>query len=324
MFQIEITVIFLCMLGAAFFSGMETGIISIHRIRLRYFVKQGLKPARILQWFLDNTDRLLGTTLVGTNICIVVISVVAAGITVRWIGPGGHAVSTAVMSVLVLIFCEFLPKAWFHSKPYERTKHFVGMLKVSEKVLMPISWLMLWLTHWIVPSAIGRLSGMDIFITRDELRILARESEQHGALSRKERVMIDGVFELSKKRAKDIMVPRSEMICLESDMTVRQFFELARKTKLTRMPVFDRASNCFTGIVNVFSVLAVGSSDMNKSIGSFVWAPLFISEDMAVDDIFPKLRRFRQPMSLVRNSNGEVVGLVTTEDILEEIVGKIA
>jgi putative hemolysin len=113
------------------------------------------------------------------------------------------------------------------------------------------------------------------------------------------------------------------MTIVHADTTVEEFFEIARASGYTRMPVFDREKQAFTGVVNVFYVLSRSSVDRKQTVGDMARPPLFIPETMAVDDILPRLRRFRQPLCLVRDERSEVTGLITTEDILEEIVGKL-
>ncbi len=137
MITLLLLLILVCMLGHAFFAGIETGVISIHRMRLRHFVRKGSMNARILESFVTNFDRLLGTTLVGTNICVVIISVVAASLAVQLNIPGGKAASSAVMTILIIVFAEYLPKAWFHSRPLERCERFATVLRFAEWILQP-------------------------------------------------------------------------------------------------------------------------------------------------------------------------------------------
>jgi CBS domain containing-hemolysin-like protein len=318
-----IMIIIACMAGSAFFSGMETGVISIHRMRLRHFVRRGSKGAELLQGYLDNSDRLLGTTLVGTNICVVVISVVSASMAVDLLGEWGGAASTVVMSVLVLVFSEYLPKAWFHSRPLERCRRFAGMLRIGELILKPLGVTIIWLTRWLVPGPSRPLSKPLPFVTREDLKVLAREGEKDGVLSREERDMIHRVFELSGKRAREIMVPLKNMTSVWADTTVDKFFETARTSGFTRMPVRAKDTGEFAGVINVFYVLSSPELDTSRKVADFVRPPLFVSENMPVDDILPRMRRSRQPMCFVSNDESEVVGLITTEDILEEIVGQL-
>jgi CBS domain containing-hemolysin-like protein len=315
--------ILVCLAGSAFYSGIETGIISIHRMRLEHRIRKGSLGAALLRPFLENSDRLLGTTLVGTNICVVIVSVIAASLAVRWMGEWGNALSTVVVSLVMLVLCEFLPKAWFHAKPLERSRRYVGVLKLSELVFRPIALAVVWLTRGLVPGPSRSFSAPAPFVTREDLKMLAKEGEEGGELSYRERVMIHRVFELSHKRARQIMTPRESMLFVEQTTTLREFFDQIRDSGFTRVPVYDPATDTFTGVINVFFVLSIPESQHDRAVAEFARPPLFIGANMPVDDILPRLRRFRQPMALVRDGEGKVLGLVTTEDILEEIVGNL-
>ena len=319
----QILVIVGCMLGEAFFSGMETGVISINRMRLRHLVRQGSRSGRILQEFVNNPDRLLGTTLVGTNLFLVIISVVAASFASAVLGAFGEATSSLAVTVLVLVFCEYLPKSWFQSRPLDRCRHYAGTLRLAAGVFAPISAVIIQLTRWLVPGRTAPLSARGPFVTREDLKHLTEESARHGVLSRHESDMIHRVFGLSGKPAKAIMIPLAEVVSVDSDSTIREFVDIARESNFTRHPVHDREKGVYTGIVNVFDALAMRATDIGQPVVSLARPPLFIDQEMPVDDIFPRLRRFRQPMCLVRNAAKEVVGMITTEDILEEIVGEL-
>lgn len=319
----ELLLILLCMVGGGFFAGIETGVISIHRMRLRHFIKKGAPGATLLQGFIENPDRLLGTTLVGTNICIVVISVLSASLAARLMGAGGEVVSSVFITLLVLIFCEYLPKAWFHSRPLDRCRRYAGLLRSAEVFFLPLSATIIWLTRWIVPGTTRPFGHPLPFVTREDLKVLAHEGEKDGVLSPRERFMIHRVFELSGKTAGQIMIPRDKMTYVETDTTIDEFYEVARQSNYTRMPVYDDNSDRFVGVVNVFYILANAPDDRSSTVAQFCRPPLFINESMPVDDIFPRLRRFRQPMCFVVDRDEKVAGLITTEDILEEIVGKL-
>jgi len=254
---------------------------------------------------------------------VVVVSVVSASIAVELIGAMGEAVSTAVMSVLVVIGCEYLPKAWFHARPLERSRRFVRLLRFWELVFRPLSFVVVGMTRWLVPGPSRPLSRLVPFVTRDDLKVLAHEGERDGVLSPKERRMIDRVIELSGKRADQVMVPRPDITFVETGTSIRNFFEIARNSGFTRMPVYDRAKDEFVGIINVFYVLSAQVMDLDQPADAFSRPAIFIPEDMPADDIFPRLRRFRLPMCLVVDPAHKVVGLLTTEDILREIVGAL-
>jgi len=223
----------------------------------------------------------------------------------------------------VLVFGEYLPKIWFHARPIERCTRFVQALQFSEIVFRPISRFVVWLTRGLVPGPSETFSEPVPFVTREDLKILAREGEKDGVLSPRERVMIHRVFELSGKTARQIMTPLARMTYVNKNLPISGFFTVARSSRLTRIPVYDPQEKQFVGIINVFHVLSSGVELRGKTVADFVRSPLFIPARMPVDDILPRLRRVRQPMCLVRNADNKVLGLVTTEDILEEIVGKL-
>ncbi len=319
-----ILLVLVCMLGEAFFSGMETGIISIHRMRLRHSSRQGDRNAQILETFVDDFDRLLGTTLVGTNICIVVTSVVCASLAVRLFGDGSETVSSPLVALLVLVCCEYLPKAWFHARPLERCSRFAPILRGAEIVFRPISYAIVGVARLLTPGASKSYSRTDAFVTREDLKLLARESEKTGALSKRERVMIHRVFELSNKQAREVMVPRDSIVAVPDDMPVEEFLTRARQTGFTRMPVTDSKTGRFIGVANVFFVLSSGNGFADKTVRNYMRPILYIRDSMPVDEILPRMRVARQPLCLVRDASEAVIGLITTEDILSEIVGKLA
>jgi putative hemolysin len=317
--------ILLGMIGSAFFSGMETGVISIHRMRLKHYVRQGSESARILQSLLDDPDRFIGAILVGNNLCLVLMSTLATGYFVSIFRHWGEAVSTGVMSALVLLFGEYIPKAWFHARPYYRCRRFARTFRTVERILRPAASLVLGLSRLLTPGRNIDLARRAPFVTRDDLKTLVHEGEQNGVLSQDERIMIHRVFELSHKRARDIMVPLPAVVTAPANMPIAAFLERARNSGYTRMPVVDPQSGEYVGIVNVFQVLAQDgrAAARDATVGSFARPPLRIPETMPVDDIFPRLRRGRQPLCLAVNADKKVTGLITTEDILEEIVGKL-
>lgn len=322
MISLLLLIILIFMIGNAFFAGMETGVISIHRLRLRHFVRQGSINAAVLEKFILNFDRLLGTTLVGTNICVVINSVAAANIAEKLALPGGKAISSVVMTILIVLFAEYIPKAWFRSRPLERCERFAGVLRVTEIIFMPFSYVIIGMARLISPGEKNTFAKPAPFVTREDLKTLAKEGEKDGVLSSKERDMIHKVIELSGRNAEDIMVPYNRMTMAYTDMKIPEFYALARKSGRTRMPVYNRKSEKFTGIVNVFHLLAAENDITGKTVADFMRPLQFIPAEMPVDDILPRMRRGRQPICLVKKDD-KVTGLITTEDILRVIVGKL-
>ena len=319
----QLTLILICMAANAFFAGIETGAISINRVRLRHHVEENEPWAVVMDAFLRNPDRLLATTLIGTNVSMIVASVEAASLGRSLLGLWGEAAFGAALTALVLVFSEYLPKAWFQSQPMERCRPFAGVLNFSEKALRPLATAITWLTNWIVAEPSGTESRRYPFITREELEVLAQEGEEHGVLSPKQRIMIHRVFQLAARTAAQVMVPKPKLAVARASDTVAEFIQAAGKSGFTRFPVFDDAQGKYVGIINLFDALSAPAAESGAKIVRFMRPPLFVRGSTALIEILPQLRLNRQPQCLVTDDRGEVVGLITSQTVVQEIVGKL-
>lgn len=318
----------LIMLGGlavtAFLEGMETGIISIHRMRLKHFVRKGDVLARKLQSYLDEPDRLLGTTLLGTSVCIVMISVCAENLASRMPADWWSYVFNFCSGMVVLIFAEYLPKAWFHAKPFVRSRRFVRLLQGAEWVLSPVIRLLTLLTQRVLPGR-DDVKALAPFVSREDLRMLMREGEEHGVLSTEERLRIQRVFDLRRRSVRDVMVPNAQMAVVGSDLSIAAFLDLERASLYTRMPVRNAQTGKLDAVINLFSAMSVpDESCATKTVAEVARKAMTVAETLPLDDVYVLMRRQRQPMALVINDRQDVVGLVTDEDVLEEIVGKLS
>lgn len=319
--SVQIIGILLCILGAAFYSGIETGVVSIRRLRLRHMVKIGDKKARILIDFLEKPERLLGTTLIGTNLCVIVASVLSAHLAAQRWDTWGQVATSVTMSILLLIFSEYLPKAWFRAHPFNRSRQFALLLAGSWNALRPFALAVNWFASLIIPGKVSSREDLCALASRAELKLLATEGHQHGILTPEEHAMVSRVIELSDRTARQIMIPRCDFRIIDSEATVADFCRLARDVGFTRFPVYSTSRERFIGTANVFDILPDSSRTANRPIREFVRPPVLIPETLHADAIFPRLRLARQPMGLVINERNEVIGMVTAQDILSRIVG---
>lgn len=319
----DLTLIVICLLAAAFFEGIEVGVLSLNRVRLRHLVERGDRAARILQNFLEQPDRLIGTTLVGSNLFVVIASVVAANRGAQ-LGRWGEAFTGLLMTVTVLVFSQYVPKAWFQSRPLKRCRPLAVPLRWSAIALRPLINLINMVTNRLIPVATSLPSTSRALVTtKDELDVLAQESAEHGTLSARQRIMIRRVLELSSKKARDIMTPRNRMTTLYPHSTVSDLVASMRQSPHPRLPVCAPDGKTFLGTVNFFDVMAGSETTSTEPLHRFVRPPLFIPDDMPIMEIFTKLRGSRQALCLVTNAESEVTGLITNQDILQEIVGKL-
>ena len=320
---LQFLLLIVCLAGTAFFAGVETGLISINRLRLRHLVRHKVPGAEILQDFLKKTDHLLGTTLVGTNLFTVTASVTAASLGARWFGAIGTSVSDAFITLILLVFCEYIPKAWFQAFPARRTLPFANLLKWSGAVFRPVSRTVTELAKALIPAHTAEQKSAEPFITREELVHLAQESAKSGALTPVEHHMIHGVFGLKMKTCGEIMIPREWIVYVDHDASVESMMQIAREKDVSRFPVYHKEKEQFVGIVHIFDLLAE-ENPAGKTAQNFMRPLQLVSTETPVDHVMPRMRLTRQPMVLVAGeSNAYIVGLVTLEDVLEDVVGPL-
>lgn len=321
----EFILFLIFLIGSAYYSGMETGIVSINRVRLRHLGKRGNSRARQLEDLLEDSDRMLATSLVGTNLCNTAFTVIGTRMMVELVGSQrvGGAVAALVLTLLVLVFGEYLPKAWFQSHPFIRSSRYLPIFRLSSTLFHVISMPVIRLVRWVVPAPKAEDGEGGTRITRADLRfLLSRESGATPDLSEQRRRMVVGVFELSEKKAVDVMVSRDRMLQVKTDTPVREILELARKSDVKSFPVYSDTEKRFTGILKL-SDLFERIDEEELTVPDLIRPPHYVDEDLPADDLLPRLRLSHQPMLLVRDDQSLVIGFVTTEVVLEEIVGPL-
>lgn len=316
--------ILLGVLGSAFFSGVETGLISLNRVRLRHEVERKGRRALIINGFVENTERLLGTTLLGNSLANVLVGVYASLLAKHlfsrdnvWSNLG----ATLVASAILLVIGEIVPKSLFRRYPYRLCMAIADWLNAVAWLFAPIVWLIGFAMRGIMRLSGGTDAPKSFFVTREELKHLAKEGEAGGALSAEEREMIDGVFDFPYKTVYDVMLPIARAVTVIRDTGVAELFEVSERTGFARFPVRD--GDKIVGIVNVYEILFENTGYDGKMAGQLMQKPQFVASTERVNRVLPALRAGRRPISIVVNPEGKHVGILTIEDIVEEIVGDV-
>ena len=321
MMTVEIFLLLFCLAGSAFFAGVETGVISINRLRLQHLVRRQVPGAKTVRHFLTHSDLLLGTTLIGTNLLHVVSAVLAASIGQQVAGAAGAAGAGVVLLLVMLVFCEYIPKAWFQAAPARRTLPYAGILRAAATLLRPFSFLVNLVVRALLPRRVGQDVEDKMLVTREELLHLAREGERSGVLTKHESEMIHGVFDLTHKTCATLMTPRDKMAFVTSAATPAEILALARVREFNRLPVYDPDQKSFVGVVHVFDVLA-DDAPAGKTAADYLRPPQLVASYLPVDHLLPRMRVTRLPLFLVTDDRYEVIGLITLEDVLREITGE--
>jgi CBS domain containing-hemolysin-like protein len=319
-----IAIIYFGLISSGFFSGMETGLISLNRVRLRHEVERKNRRAILITGFVEDSERLLGTTLAGTNVCNVLVAVAAAALAARWFGPGFGVDlgATLVTSALVLILAEIVPKLLFRQYSHRLCLTFADLLNFAGWLLAPVVWTIRGLMR-LVAHLTGRRDDKpaSFFVTREELKHLAKESEAGGALTADERQMIHGVFDFPYKTVQEIMVPLARTVTIGPGASLDELFELSNTTGYARIPVRD--GDIITGIANVYEILFENAPRAGRTVREFQQPPQFVHGADRVNRVLPILRARRNPISVVLDPANRPLGILTIEDIVEEIVGDV-
>lgn len=320
----DLVLIVLGVVGCAFFAGAETGLISLNRVRLRHEVERKHRRAIIINGFVENTERLLGTTLLGTNLASVLVGVFASAVAVHVCGRENvwiDLTAAIVASALLLVIGEIVPKTLFRHYAHRLCMSIADALNATAWVFAPLVALLGFLMRALVRLSGGAEAPRSFFVTREELKHLAREGEAGGALTTEEREMIHGVFDFPHKTIYDVMVPMARTVIVAHDAPVPELLQTSQRTGFARFPV--REGDKIVGIVNVYEILFDHTGRDGKTAGQLMQKPQFVLSTEPANRVLPVLRASRRPISIVVDPEGKHVGIVTIEDIVEEIVGDV-
>ena len=324
--ETSLTALFIILAGLillSFFSSSETGMMSLNRYRLKHMAKTGHRGARRAQSLLNRTDQLIGVILIGNNFVNIFASAIATVIAIRIWGDAGIAIATVLLTIVILIFAEVTPKtlaALFPEKIAFPASHVLGPLL---KLLYPVVWAVNLFT-----GAILKIIGMSAddaaneHLSREELRTLVNEA---GALiPAKHKDMLVSILDLEKVTVNDIMVPRNEVVGIDLDDDLDTILRQLRSSQHTRLPVFKGDINNIQGVLHLRNASKLLLHDeINKAmLMQLCREPYFIPESTPLNTQLINFQKEKRRFGIVVDEYGEVLGLATLEDILEEIVGE--
>ncbi len=307
---------------SAFFSSSETALVTVNKIRMKTLADNGDKRAKRVLKVTSDSGKMLSAILIGNNIVNLSASSIATTLAVDILGSVGAGVATGVLTFLILIFGEVSPKT-------------MATLKadgLALKIASIIDFLMLIFTPFIF--VINKLATGFLFLlgidpntsasvmTEEELRTIVDVSQESGVIEDEERDMIHNVFDFGDSEAKEVMIPRIDMTFVHADSTHEELIQLFREYKFTRLPVYEDTTDHVIGIINMKDLLLMENTE-NFSIRSLLREPYFTYEHKNISDLFMEMRKSSISLAIVLDEYGVTAGLVTLEDLLEEIVGEI-
>ena len=315
----QIVIIVILIIFSAYFSATETAFTSVNRIRMKSLATDGNRKADKVLQLLEKFDKLLTTILIGNNIVNIWMTAIATSICIWLYGIHGATIATIAITFLVLVFGEITPKniAKEKSEGFSMfSAPFIGFLMT---VLTPITFIF---TKW--KEFITRLFniGGEETITDDEILTMVEEAQTGGAIDESRSELIQNAIEFDELTAEDVMTPRPDMVAVETDCTVEELAQIFRDTGYSRLPVYEEEIDHIIGVINQkdFHNHIVGT---DKKIADYIIPVVFVAETIKIFDLLRKMQQLKTHMAIVIDEYGGTEGLVTMEDIIEELVGEI-
>ncbi len=317
----KIIVLFVLLLLSGFFAGSETALIRMGRVKARSLLKSGVKGADTVQKLVNEPDALLTTVLIGNNVVNIAASALATSIAIEYFGVWGVGIAIGVMTFLILTFGEIIPKtlAVYHA---ERFSIAVSKpLAILIFVLRPVTKVLS-----VMTNAFGKMLGLEMkqrrLLSEEEVKTFLDIGEEDGAIEEDEKEMINGVLKLDYIIVKNVMISKEDMVCLEAHQSVDSAVELIKKYGYSRIPVFEGTEDNIVGILYAKDLL-ISANDSTSSLKKLMKPAHFVPETARVDDLLNKFREGKFHIAIVVDEEGRTKGLVSLEDLLEEIVGSI-
>lgn len=313
-----VALVFLVFLSG-FFSGSETALVSVNRIRLKKMVEEGRREAVIVENLLDHPNKLLATILVGNNLVNIAAAAIATSLAIEYYGSRGVGIATGIMTFLVLVFGEITPKSYAIQNAEKISLRIARIMSFLVRTLYPIVRVLTAITKPII-TRLGGEMHLTPYITEEEIKMLVEVGEKEGVIEKGEKEMIHGIFKFGDMEAKEVMVPRIDMKCLSVGDTVEKAVDYVLKTGYSRFPVYEKNVDNIVGIL--YSKDLFGRPP-REQIKSLLRPAYYIPESKKLDEILREMQEKKTQMAIVVDEYGGTLGLVTLEDILEEIVGEI-
>ncbi|MBT8049476.1 MAG: HlyC/CorC family transporter [Xanthomonadales bacterium] len=315
--------LFILILLSGFFSSSETGLMAINKYRLRHLANKGHRGAKLAQKLLRKPDRLIGLILLGNNLVNIMAASIATVIGIRLFGANGVWIASLALTVVILIFSEVAPKTVAAVNPERIAYPASYVLFVLLKILYPVVWLVNGLANLVLkPFKVTTNADLMEHLNREELRTLVKEGGER--IPDDHQRMLVNILDLEQATVEDVMIPRQEIVGIDLNDDWDEILLQLTQTVFTRMPVFRESIDHVEGLLHIRTViakLAHGALTFDELKRS-VRRPYFIPEGTALTQQLLEFQRRERRMGLVVDEYGDIQGLVTLDDILEEIVGE--
>lgn len=319
---IQIIVVIILIVLSAFFSSAETALTTVNKVRLKSLEEQGNKKAKRVLQILENHGKMLSTILIGNNIVNIFASSLVTTLAIDVFGNFAVGIASGILTILILLFGEITPKTWAMINAEKISLTYSGIIKFLMTILTPVIFLIDKISigiMWILRIDPNKKACA---ITEHELKTYVDVSHEEGVIESEEREMIYNVFEFSDAVAKDIMIPRIDMVTAPIDCTYKELIGIFKESMYTRIPVYENDNDNIIGLVNIKDLIGLNNTRDFK-IKDVLREAYYTYEYKKTADLLMEMRDSTMNVAFVLNEYGATVGMITMEDLLEEIVGEI-
>lgn len=318
--QLITVIILLCL--SAFFSSSETALTTVNQIRMRTLADNGDKRAARVLRVTGNPGKMLSAILIGNNIVNLSASSISTSLAIHLFGSTGAGIATGILTFLILIFGEVTPKTMATIKADSMSLTAAAPIGFLMKILTPVIFIINKLSLGLMFLLHVNIKDAQKKMTEEELRTIVDVSQENGVIEHEERDMIHNLFDFGDAEAKEIMVPRIDMTFVQADATYQEVLDIFRQDMFTRLPVYEDSTDNVIGIINMKDFLLQNDTP-EFSVRNLLREPYFTYEHKNTADLFLEMRKSSISLAIVLDEYGVTAGLITLEDLLEEIVGEI-
>lgn len=312
---------------SAFFSGIETAITAVNKIKIRNLRDKKDKQAIILHKLLATPGKIITTILIANNLVNIAASSLATAMAIGFFGPEKTAiaalVSTVLMTTVILVFGEVFPKNFAMVRSESVSLKYAGIIQVFTYVMTPITSVFSFFSRSMIKMLTGSVPARGSIISEEELKYMLKISEEQGIIEEEEKAMIQGIFDLGKDMVREIMTPRPDINFVSINTSVNDVIALIQETGHSRIPVFEETIDHIKGIIFAKDLLNILPEDRMNSVEKYIKEPYFVPETKKLDELLAEMKKTKSHIAIAVDEYGGTAGVVSIEDILEQIVGEI-
>lgn len=319
----KLIAIIILLILSAFFSSAETALTTVSQLRVMTLAEEGNKSAKILLKIIDKKEKMLSAILIGNNLVNISVTSLTTVMVNDLFGNYAVSIATAVLTILVLIFGEITPKTLATLNNEKMSLTYARIIYGLMWILTPVIFLIDKLSSIVMLAFKSSISDKRSTYTEKELKTIVNVSHQEGVIESEEREMLQNIFNFGDSQAKDVMIPRVDVCMVDIETTYENLIETFRENRYTRIPIYSETTDNVVGIINIKDILLYRHGESSFNIKNYLRQPYYTYEYKNLSDLMFEMKKASVNITIVLDEYGAASGLITLEDLVEEIVGDI-